>query len=293
MGKGNRIRSGRALETHEPQHPNDWPDGLVRVELTGPDDVECLMVTIHDVRHHLHSTTAQALSEQLIEKIGEWDRHAKSNGAAGVLPDEDRPAGMGPFDAQKVSAEIAHARVKAREMVRGTAGIFGPRNEITQAHFPFLGFIERAQAFSLGAIAMVESGNPLGAATLLRSLAENLAVVFYVNAHPSEFEKLQPGAQQGFSVGRVVAEAEKNLPGFRLTYKTLSSMAHPSGAGAFQTLKIGDDGTFTWQSHPTFNDVADARGLLALLDGLSNLSAQVIKQTLHQFEAAADARAHP
>lgn len=285
MGKGSRLRRERTSETHEPRPLRDWPDGHVRVDLANADRDESIIVTVHDMRHHLLSTTAQVLNERLAEKIKEWDRDAKARGADGLLPPEERhPRGMGPFDSQVIAGELAHARVKSRDMVRGTLRMFGPHGEVTRAHFPFLGFIERAQAFHLGVITMVESGNPLGAATLLRSFAENLAVVFYVNAHPAEFEKLQPNAQHGFPMGRVIAEAEKNLPGYQSMYKNLSSMAHPSGAGAFQTLRVGEDRSFTWQSHPTFKDVADAREILKLLDELGDLIAQVIRQTAQQFE---------
>jgi hypothetical protein len=72
-------------ETHEPDEPLNWPDGHVNVELTGDDRDECIAVTIHGVRHYLHSTTAQALSEKLIGRIQKWDTYAKSQGAPGVL----------------------------------------------------------------------------------------------------------------------------------------------------------------------------------------------------------------
>jgi hypothetical protein len=293
MGKASRLRRERASatsETHEPAQPVDWPDGHVRVDLTGPEQSECIVVTIHGVRHHLHSTTAQALNERLTDKIEDWDAIAKSHGAPGVLPAADEtPAGIGPFDASVIDEDLAHARVKTRDMVRGTLGMFGPRGELTKAHFPLLGFIERAQAFSLGVIAMVEAGNPLGAATLLRSLAENLATAFYVSARPSELPKLQPGAEHGLPIGKVVAAAEKSLPGFKSMYDDLSAIAHPSGGGAFHTLKVADDGSFTWQSHPTFKDLSQAKEMLALLDALGDLSARVIKQAVSQFDQEATA----
>lgn len=288
MGKASRLRRERSStvsETHEPTEPIDWPDGHVRVELTGPELSECIVVTIHGVQHHLHSTTAQALNDRLTGKIEEWDAFAKSQGAAGVLPmSEEAPAGIGPFDARVLAEDLAHAKLNTRDMVRGTLGMFGPRGELTDAHFPLLGFVERAQAFSLGTIAMVEAGNPLGAATLLRSLAENLATAFYVTTRPSELPKLQPGAEHGLPIGKVIAAAEKSLPGFKSMYDNLSAMAHPAGGGAFHTLKVADDGTFTWQSHPTFKDVSQAKEMLSLLDDLGDLSAQVIKQTVGQFE---------
>jgi hypothetical protein len=65
-------------------------------------------------------------------------------------------------------------------------------------------------------------------------------------------------------------------------------MAHPSGSGAFQTFNVADDGSFTWQSHPTFKEVAQAKHLLDLLNDLSELSAEVIQQTVRQFETQHD-----
>lgn len=297
MGKANRLRQQRTAlppETREPEEPRNWPHGHVDVDLTGDEAAECIAVTIHDVRHYLHSSTAQALLDRLEERISEWDEYAKSQGAPGVRPQIDpRPPGMGPFDSGVISDDLARARVETRDMVRGTLGMFGPRNEVTEGHFPLLGFIERAQAFSLGAIAMLESGNPLGAATLLRSLAENVATAFYVNERPTELQKLQPGANHAPSVGRIVASAEKSLTGFKSMYGTLSSMAHPSGVGTFNTLKVAEDGTFTWQSYPTFKDDEQAKELLGLLGALVSLSTRVIRQTVRQYEETYDRLPNP
>lgn len=73
------------LETREPAVPDNWPNGHVGVGLTGDDVSECFVVTIHGVRHYLHSTTAHELSKMLQAKISEWDVYAKSHGAPGVL----------------------------------------------------------------------------------------------------------------------------------------------------------------------------------------------------------------
>lgn len=137
---------------------------------------------------------------------------------------------------------------------------------------------------------MVESGNPLGAATLLRSFAENLAVAFYLEKHPSEIEKLRPGAERGFKMGRVTAAAGASLPGFKDLYDHLSNMAHPSGAGAFQTLRIDDDGAFSWQSKPTFRTADEALSMLRWLEEIRELTEGVIAQTAAEFDVAAQAR---
>lgn len=84
MGKGSRTRTERSAspvrETHEPETPRNWPHGHVGVALTAEDQDECVEVTVHGVKHYLHSTTARELSNMLLEKIEEWNLTASSNG---------------------------------------------------------------------------------------------------------------------------------------------------------------------------------------------------------------------
>jgi hypothetical protein len=61
-------------ETHEPDVPENWPNGHVSVALTSRDVDECIEVTIHGVKHYLHSTTARALSNMLLARLDEWNR---------------------------------------------------------------------------------------------------------------------------------------------------------------------------------------------------------------------------
>lgn len=93
MGKASRLKSERqqvkvirepVSETHEPPVPQNWPHGHVGVTLTGNDQEECIEVTIHGVRHYLHSTTAQELSKMLSSRIDEWNETALAGGAPGV-----------------------------------------------------------------------------------------------------------------------------------------------------------------------------------------------------------------
>jgi hypothetical protein len=88
MGKASRnklSRVGRAPSaTHEPDQPQNWPYGHVGVELTDPDEDECIEVTIHGVKHYLHSSTARELSNMLVAKIDEWNGTAKMAGFPGV-----------------------------------------------------------------------------------------------------------------------------------------------------------------------------------------------------------------
>jgi len=72
-------------ETHEPEQPSsNWPIGHAWVALTDDTHGECIVVTIHDVKHYVHSTTARELSNMLLAKIDEWNVSAHRQGAPGV-----------------------------------------------------------------------------------------------------------------------------------------------------------------------------------------------------------------
>lgn len=290
MGKASRakrVRLSQPAETHEPDEPQNWPGGHVSVEITDARSLECFAVTIHGVVHYLHATTAQALHEALTRGLVEWDRTAKMAGTPGVLP-EPSPEGSEVFDSTKITTELAEARESGRQMVRGALKALRNEGPIFEAHLPFLGFVERAQAFHQGVVDMVEAGNPLAAITLLRSFAENVAAVYYVDKHPQEFEKLRPGAKQRLPMGKVIAEAERHLPGFKQLYDHWSSVAHPSGAGAFHTLRVSESHQFTWQSHPTFHHLDDARRTLRWLDELRGIAALIIDRTAEVAGEAVD-----
>lgn len=88
MGKAARLKAERAnvvpAATHEPLVPTNWPDGHVGVAITDPDDDECIEVTIHGVRHYLHSSTARELNNMLAARLEEWNGIAQRFGAPGV-----------------------------------------------------------------------------------------------------------------------------------------------------------------------------------------------------------------
>ncbi|MFJ6003949.1 hypothetical protein [Arthrobacter sp. NPDC092385] len=89
MGKASRLKAARQevkvirepiTETHEPDVPQNWPHGHVGVTLTDDDQDECIEVTIHGVRHYLHSSTAQKLSTMLSSRIEEWNERPQALG---------------------------------------------------------------------------------------------------------------------------------------------------------------------------------------------------------------------
>lgn len=81
----NAVRPAHTVITHEPEDPINWPDGHVDVQLTPKKDDECILITIHGVKHYLHSTTAYELYKKLETKITEWDKQAKADGVPGVI----------------------------------------------------------------------------------------------------------------------------------------------------------------------------------------------------------------
>lgn len=72
------------LVTHEPMPLLDWPTGHVRVELTEPDDHECIRLWVHGHTHFLHSTTARELAKMLEKRLSEYNKTAKKIGLPGV-----------------------------------------------------------------------------------------------------------------------------------------------------------------------------------------------------------------
>lgn len=69
----------------EPEGSVNWPHGHVSVEETFDDQAECFVVTIHNIEHYLHATTAYELYKMLGERITKWDKKAKANGTPGVI----------------------------------------------------------------------------------------------------------------------------------------------------------------------------------------------------------------
>ncbi|MFK4483642.1 hypothetical protein [Curtobacterium sp. AB7] len=188
--------------------------------------------------------------------------------------------GTALFDPTPIAADLERVRRAGRAMLDGALKPWSQDTSFYEADFAFFGFVERAQAFHIGACDLVERGNPLGALTLLRSSAENVATSFWIERHPEDLRKLMPGATERLPIGRLVAEAEKALPGFKRMYAAWSDAAHPSGAGAFHTLTVEEDRTFKWQSMPTFRTVDDARQVLVWIEQVCSLAAGTIRATV-------------
>ncbi|CAN5276564.1 hypothetical protein BH09ACT2_BH09ACT2_08320 [soil metagenome] len=133
--------------------------------------------------------------------------------------------------------------------------------DMTKTTLALMALIERWQAFHIGAIDAIEASNPLAAMTLIRSYAENAAALLWIWERPADLSKLFIGAErEKFAIGRLVANAQKYAPGFNELYQQLSDAAHPSGVGAYQSIRLDseNDGSFAWSSHPRFRHEEDA-----------------------------------
>lgn len=83
VGKPRRERP--VNETHEPEMPlPGWPGSHADSELTGPDEDECIVVTVHGVRHYLHATTARELQVSLEKTLVEYNAVCDNAGAPRV-----------------------------------------------------------------------------------------------------------------------------------------------------------------------------------------------------------------
>jgi len=74
------MTANEVQETHEPVFPRNWPDGHVAVAITDDDQGECIEITIHGVKHYLHSSTAAELRNMLAARLREWNKVAVRNG---------------------------------------------------------------------------------------------------------------------------------------------------------------------------------------------------------------------
>jgi hypothetical protein len=92
VGKGSGLKQQPRkvpAETHEPLVPVNWPEGHVSAEITDDDDLECIVVTVHGVRHYLHSTTARELELAIKRKLDQWNAKAREGlGALGMEHNE-------------------------------------------------------------------------------------------------------------------------------------------------------------------------------------------------------------
>lgn len=82
---GKPARERPIRETHEPpQSLPGWPESHVSAELTGDDEFECVVVTVHGVKHYVHASTARELQLMLEDALKEYNAVCEEHGAPPV-----------------------------------------------------------------------------------------------------------------------------------------------------------------------------------------------------------------
>lgn len=118
-----------------------------------------------------------------------------------------------------------------------------------------LAIVTRAQAFHDSALAAIVDDNPWAAYALIRSYAENAAVLLWMLEKPNDLKRLSVLAQESerFAIGRIVNSANKRAPGFGRLYATLSELAHPVASSFSESWRAeAETRVATWSSVPTF-----------------------------------------
>ncbi|HEY4268895.1 MAG TPA: hypothetical protein VGM94_11960 [Galbitalea sp.] len=138
---------------------------------------------------------------------------------------------------------------------------FGHRQEISIASMSLMSVLTRAHAFHEGAVDALRSDNPFAAFTLLRSYAENAALLVWLKHHPDDLNRLYPQAPPDarFAIGKLLNFAQARLLGFSGVYEQLSGFAHPSAATAMTPWRAAgeDNRKVNWTSAPAFKNDGD------------------------------------
>lgn len=82
---GKPARERLIRETREPLQPlPDWPQSHVSAELTDDDEFECVVVTVHGVKHYVHASTARELQLMLEGTLKQYNAVCQENGVPQV-----------------------------------------------------------------------------------------------------------------------------------------------------------------------------------------------------------------
>lgn len=140
--------------------------------------------------------------------------------------------------------------------------------------------LNRAQSFHEGALDAVRRDNPFAAFTLLRSYAENAAVLVRILDNPTDFRRLYPGAarESKLRIGQITGAASTRFGEFKNIYDQLSKHAHPDPATAFAGWAGGEGDELSWSSVPHFKTEDDAMMACVWLIELAQANGQLWRE---------------
>lgn len=128
-------------------------------------------------------------------------------------------------------------------------------DELSTIGMGLLAVVTRAQAFHDSALDAIENDNPWAAYALIRSYAENAAVLLWMLEKPGDLKRLSMLADESerFVIGRVIAAANRRAPGFKGLYAVLSDLAHPVASSFSESWQASPESRLAnWSSVPTF-----------------------------------------
>jgi len=179
------------------------------------------------------------------------------NMAEEAVADNGLPATRGITD-RTSGVEVA---VEAQKrLIASARGALSTNEDLTMPKMTMLSLFTRAQAFHEAALAMIRENNPFAALTLLRSYAENAAMLVWLLDKPNDIKRIYPEAaeSQRIRVGQLVGKAATRLGGFKPIYEQLSNFAHPGEATALSGWHATDvDRHVNWMSAPAFKNDDD------------------------------------
>jgi len=158
-----------------------------------------------------------------------------------------------------VDAATGHemASKALRAFMREAEPYLKANTDMTLGHMALMALLTRGHAFHEAVMREIKQDNPFSTFALLRSYAENAAVMAWLTSRPMELIRLGPLATERdrFKIGPLVAAATNELPGFRKVYEYLSGYSHPSHLGLLASYAVApndESGRFRWQSRPRF-----------------------------------------
>lgn len=139
--------------------------------------------------------------------------------------------------------------------------------------FFFMSAVTRARGLREGAVREIEAACSPSAATLLRQLAESVALTFYVGDEPAYAEAIafpadqaRPGAPKRKGPQALIHHMDRHHAGhFGIVYSDLNDMTHFNSSAMWSSHRIGTNGSSHWSSTPGWKNDLDPLIYCALL----------------------------
>ncbi|TFB84467.1 hypothetical protein E3O44_15410 [Cryobacterium algoricola] len=194
------------------------------------------------------------------------------------------PALHGISDRESGIEKAAAARVR---LIRFAADAFPTPIDFDVPMMTLMSLLTRAQSFHDGALDAVRAGNPFAAFTLIRSYAENAAVLVRLKDRPDDLARLYPEAPRAtrLRIGQITNGASARFGEFKGVYDQLSEFAHPSPATALSGWHASelDDGKVEWRSSPAFKSTDDLMMACVWLVELAEANSELWRECFEMY----------